>query len=360
MEQLVAREQKNDAESKVVSSSASRPNEHCLVEEDSQARKSLPVGPIIQQGPSAREQRPPKSLVLIWVVMAGELVLDLATTIVALGSLLASDQCCGYPINLGPVPMIITVPFFFLVATELAFLVLAIFLTLFPTFFDLQRAEQYDADGKVIMHRNFLRRCLCCFGRLKMNMIMRVLGLMVLLNPFFGCGIAWILLYHSDEKKVFLVLGLEGGSLCLHYIAVRLERAITSLWTLFLHGLVPLIPFCVAIGMTMIYLKQGGVCYSVEDAMFMLNGCDVCLNGYPPVDGLCHSQNGTSYLFSDQEVILGLADVKSIDDSAASTKQRTYCAGENPDGPDVNFCFFDFEEGELDVQAIANNGTVSN
>ena len=294
-------------------------------------------------------ERPPRSLVLIWLLVAGEMGFDLATTSVAFRSLLDDDRCCGKRIDMGQMPMSVTIPFFCLVSTEIALLLRAIILTLFPS---LGEAE-YKPNGEVYRRSTFMHYVCCCL-RLEVAVIMRILSIVVLLNPFFGCVIAWILLYQSNRKEAFMVLGFEGGSLLLHYISVMIEGAIVNLWTLFLHGLIPLIPFSVAIGLTMFYLKQGGVCYLVADKVFLFNGCEVCLDGYPPVEGLCRFQNGTTYRFEEQNALRDLADASDLKDLTARTTQVSYCANENPGGPNVNFCFFDFEDGLLASVIHAN------
>jgi hypothetical protein len=47
------------------------------------------------------EERPPRSIILIWVIVAAELGFDFATTIIAFISFLEDDTCCGKPITLG-------------------------------------------------------------------------------------------------------------------------------------------------------------------------------------------------------------------------------------------------------------------
>ena len=297
-------------------------------------------------------ERPPKSLVIIWLLFAGEMGFDMATTSVAFRSLLDDDRCCEKKIDMGPMPMSITIPFFCLVGTEIALLLRAIMLTLFPSLAEFGN-EQPDDDNNQMKRSTFMRY-LCCCLRVEIAVIMRILSVVVLLNPFFGCVIAWILLYQSNKKEAFMVLGFEGGSLMLHYISVMIEGAIVNLWTLFLHGLIPLIPFCVAIGLTMFYLKQGGVCYLVADKVFMFNGCEICLDGHPPVKGLCHYPNGTTYRFEEQNALRDLADASDLDDLTARTMQVTYCAHKNPGGPAVDFCFFDFEDGLLESVTQSN------
>ena len=41
------------------------------------------------------EKAPPKSLVLIWIVVTVELMMDLVTTIISFAALVQEDDCCG-------------------------------------------------------------------------------------------------------------------------------------------------------------------------------------------------------------------------------------------------------------------------
>ncbi len=307
-------------------------------------------------------ERPPRSLVLIWLLVAGELSFDLCTTVITFRSIMEDNECCGYDVVLGPVPMLVAIPFFLLVSTELALLIRAIVLTLFPNIMMAQEEARMDAEGNVVV-RSTCRKILCCCFRWNVRMIMRFMGFLILMNPFFGCFIAWMLLYTSDKTESFTVLGLEGGSLLLHYVSVCLEGSITNFTTFLIHGLLPLVPFAVGVGMVLFYLKQGGVCYVIEEATFRFNGCEVCLNGYPPVDGVCTYPNGTTYLFENQNVF-GLENYnsfKALEGITSRTLQVSYCADQNPNGPDTNFCFFDFEDGQLDgvVQSVVETQTES-
>lgn len=311
-----------------------------------------PPPPVKKKKKESEYEKPPKSLVLIWLAVAGELGFDMGTTVIAFRSLTQEDDCCGEPINLGPVPMSITAPFFLLVSAELALLIRAILLTLFPNLMNDTEEDETDHEGNLKVRSTFMRWLCCCF-RWKVRVIMRFLGFLVLLNPFFGCFIAWILLYQSSKRESFMVLGFEGGALLLHYLSVYLEGGIHNCWEFLMQGLLPLVPFVVGVGLVLFYLKQGGVCYIVEDSIFSFNGCEVCADGYPPVDGVCYFPNGTTYDFQVENA-LRIDKVTSLDDLMARTYQVSYCAYENPGGPeDVNFCFFDYDTGKLD-------GVVSN
>ena len=292
-------------------------------------------------------ERPPKSLVLIWLVVAGELGFDLGTTVIAFRSLLEEDDCCGTKITLGPVPMSLTAPFFLLVAAELALLIRAIMMTLFPNWIKPVGDDEEEVDD---LEKKKVRSCFmryfCCYLRWKVRIIMQFLGILVLLNPFFGCLIAWILLYQSDKTEALMVLGFEGGSLLLHYVSVYLEGTIKNCWTFIVHALIPLIPFTAAVGLAVFYLKQGGICYVVEDALFKFNGCEVCANGYPPDHGICQFPNGTNYTWVPINSF-SADNLNSLEGLTSRSEQFSYCASANPEGPATNFCFFDFEEGKL-------------
>ena len=58
------------------------------------------------------------------------------------------------------------------------------------------------------------------------GMITRTLN--VLINPFFGCLIAYILHHQSDQTKCFLVLTIESLSIVLHFVSVRMNRGLCS------------------------------------------------------------------------------------------------------------------------------------
>jgi hypothetical protein len=47
------------------------------------------------------EEKPSRSIVLVWLIVAAELGFDLGTTIIAFRSFLEDDSCCGSPISLG-------------------------------------------------------------------------------------------------------------------------------------------------------------------------------------------------------------------------------------------------------------------
>eukprot|EP00536_Pseudo-nitzschia_multiseries_P016818 jgi/Psemu1/292721/fgenesh1_pg.1247_\ len=400
------------------------------------------------------EVNPPKSLVLIWALMAAELGFDLITTAIAFFSTIGKQDCCGHRVYLGPLPVTTSIPFFFLIATEITFLGRAILLTLWPSIFEARRVEfhgndggddenvfddhqvgfevtlttskdddekskcqsnhdgddddddgnqnrnQNDEDGTdkteiegdALQSRddekternepkspsstsdadetipqdeenvprrdktpifvdtsakpkqeNCLRRTCCCFLRWNARMVLWVLNLLTLLNPFFGCLIAYILLYQSDKTECFVVLGIESLSIVLHFVSVRLEGGLRTWWSKALHS-VALIPFLVSVILVLVFLREGGMCYSVESELFLFSGCEVCPDTLvPPVDGKC----GNTTLegvggFQKELANLGnsftsVGALKNITNLAKrGAEQGDYCSSE------VNFCFFEF------------------
>eukprot|EP00339_Tiarina_fusa_P013345 CAMPEP_0117059272 /NCGR_PEP_ID=MMETSP0472-20121206/41169_1 /TAXON_ID=693140 ORGANISM="Tiarina fusus, Strain LIS" /NCGR_SAMPLE_ID=MMETSP0472 /ASSEMBLY_ACC=CAM_ASM_000603 /LENGTH=717 /DNA_ID=CAMNT_0004776909 /DNA_START=333 /DNA_END=2486 /DNA_ORIENTATION=+ len=304
------------------------------------------------------EETPPRSLVLIWAIVMAELGFDLGTTIIAFRALLGEGKCCGQPMQLGPIPMSVTSPFFLLVVAELVFLCRAVVLTLWPSIltnqdhgdghdYDEERALQ-QGDKKKKKKRgalSFLYRSCCCCLKWNARALLKILNFLVLLNPFFGCVIAWILLYQSDKVEAFTVLGLEGGSIILHFVSVYLEGGLDTCGSLLFHC-IPIVPFTVSVVMILIYLQYGGVCYLVERNNFFYWGCEICDNGWPPVNGTC-TVNGTNITIPvnsnnifDIDITNDLEDLK--DQVLATTTQGRYCQVEHPGGPPGDFCFFDF------------------
>jgi hypothetical protein len=285
------------------------------------------------------EKRPPRSLVLIWAIVAAELGFDLATTIIAFQSFIEQDTCCGGPITLGVIPIGSTIPFFMLVVAELAFLIRAIVLTMWPSMMtgdestELTMEELEMGVGKQREQGGRCRRYLCCFLRWKVHVLLQFLNFLVLLNPFFGCIIAWILMYQSDKTEAFIVLGMEGAALILHYVSVWLEGSLKTLGG-FLFNSIPVIPFAVSIGLVLWYLKQGGVCYLADENLFKFTGCEIC-----NITGVLQPCPNSTNLFT------GITEIASLEEARDKVLERnnqgTYCSAEK------NFCFFDYDTGQL-------------
>eukprot|EP00539_Tryblionella_compressa_P018478 CAMPEP_0178872720 /NCGR_PEP_ID=MMETSP0747-20121128/8277_1 /TAXON_ID=913974 /ORGANISM="Nitzschia punctata, Strain CCMP561" /LENGTH=743 /DNA_ID=CAMNT_0020539959 /DNA_START=291 /DNA_END=2522 /DNA_ORIENTATION=+ len=284
------------------------------------------------------EETPPRSIVLIWVIVAAELGFDLATTIIAFQSFLGEDTCCGNPITLGSIPISSTIPFFLLVVAELAFLIRAIVLTLWPSILvnddDTETDDLEDPSKRKPKRGCFARYC-CCVLRWKARFVLQILNFLVLLNPFFGCIIAWILMYQSDKTEAFVVLGLEGASLVLHFISVYLEGSYKTCREILFHS-IPVLPFFVSIGLVLYYLKQGGVCYLVNERVFKFTGCEIC--NFTGIPEPC--PNATN-LFNGLDSLETFDDVKNK--LTERTSQATYCTEE-----EISFCFYDYDDGQVD------------
>jgi hypothetical protein len=155
-----------------------------------------------------------------------------------------------------------TIPFLVLVLAELTFLVRAIILTLWPSIMlggdDDTETDDLEDSKNGRPKRSAFYRYGCCFLRMKARVALQIVNFLILLNPFFGCIIAWILMYQSNKSSSFWVLGLEGGSLILHFVSVYLEGSFKTCKQILFHS-IPVVPFLVSIGLVLYYLKQGGV-----------------------------------------------------------------------------------------------------
>lgn len=407
------------------------------------------------------EVTPPKSLLLIWILMVIELGFDLITTAIAFFSSLGKTDCCGHGVKLGPLPMTATIPFFLLIVTELTFLGRAILLTLWPSIFESQRLEfhhhddndndddnddqsigfevefatkidndndtadnndndnnintsnhksksdsdsnapsssskkingninndaddeklkemymdeipefiDYDSKKNKQQQQSWLKRCCCCFLRWNAKMVLAVLNLMTLINPFFGCIIAWILLYQSDKTEAFTVLGIEALAISLHFVSVWMEGGLRTWYSKVFHS-ISLVPFFVIVILMLVYLREGGVCYSVEKEIFLFTGCEVCPETFEPPnnEGMCtitygndddivtnsnntNSTTATTITYSLEGINGGFVqEFQNLGNSINSIKdmknfanlidrgadQDTYCSD------DINFCFYEF------------------
>ena len=284
------------------------------------------------------EKAPPKSLVLIWIVVTVELMMDLVTTIISFAALVQEDDCCGEPIQLGFIPMTATVPFFLLIVAEVAFLGRAIKLTMCPPAPELERRYMEEDD------RWCITKMFCCCLRWNARMLFRCINWLVLLNPFFGAVVAWMLLYQSSKVECFVVLGLEGASLFLHFLSIYLEGERQTRMSMFIH-LLPILPFLGSVILILVYLQQGGVCYLVESSKFWYDGCRVCENGLPPVDNVCVVNETVWNNYTDpatgEFVSVKAYNIKEVelDLNPLFATQDTYCA--NGTDPSL-FCFFTY------------------
>jgi len=287
------------------------------------------------------EEKPKRGLVVIWLVVGAELSFDLGQTIIAFRAMLEEGDCCGYELNLGPLPLTVATPFIFLVCLELVVLFRAVTISLWPSILDKTTSSPDGEGGSGRL--GWALSCCNCF-KWSVKTLLKFINVLVLLNPFFGCIIAWILLYQSDKSESFMVLGLEGGSIILHFISVKLEGSVQTFCG-FLTHCIPLIPFIASISLTLFYLKQEGICYIVEQSLFAFQGCEICPNNFPPIEGNCLI-NGTNVTIADGG-FLNLGDIDNLDNlnglTSSTAQQETFC-GDTHEGWNTNFCFFGYKE----------------
>ena len=149
--------------------------------------------------------RPPKSLLIVWFIVLGQLMLDLVTTIMSYIQLNQDWDCCGYKGNIGPIPKAVTDPYLVLIMLELSFLFRSMFVTLFP-----KSAEAHSETRREKKRRSCLPRMLFACMKWNATMILEGLELSLILNPFFGAAVAWILLYQTSKNWAFAALALQG------------------------------------------------------------------------------------------------------------------------------------------------------
>jgi len=222
---------------------------------------------------------PSKLLIFIWCIVGIELAMDLVTTIISFKNFLADAYCCNEQIDMGHIPMAITIPFFLIIVIELGLLLWSIRLSVYAR----QRqtmTTQLSKQG--ISEDNDKFFVLPGMETSNGSVWLSFINVLVLLNPFFGSVIAWMLLYQSSETESFIVLGLEGASLLLHWVSVYLEGRRLSWCSWALHA-VPVLPFFITVVCILVYLQEGGVCYLVAEKAFWYKGCQVCPDGTPLV-----------------------------------------------------------------------------
>jgi hypothetical protein len=211
---------------------------------------------------------PSKTLILIWLLVGGELSLDLFSTIVAFVAMLSDFECCGETVELGGLPLGITIPFFILVLIEIVMLLLSIKHNLYKTRAEADREEAASkTDESWSKFLGSTRR-------------QKLINFMLVLNPFFGFMVAWLLLYQSNKKECFIVLGFEAGSLILHWLSIYFEGNPQTKFSLAFHA-IPIVPFMATVIVILVSLQQGGVCYLVEQEYFWYKGCQICTGSIP-------------------------------------------------------------------------------
>ena len=247
---------------------------------------------------------PPKTLLLIWILMAAKLVLDLVTSAIAFKAFLEDPGlCCDAPINTGVGPLAVVVPFFILVLLELVFLLRSVVLTLFPY---LQAADVENQKKCSLTHWN-AKFCVW------------MVNILTVINPYFGFGITWMLMYQSDKAEALTVMGLELATIILHFISVKLENAANNIFLKLMHASI-LIPWFAGMGINVWYINQGGVCYDSALQTFWYKGCEVCPSGVRPVnDTWCPIADANGNLTSTYENVPLWEFKNSATDCAAET-----------------------------------------
>mmetsp|Transcript_32020 Transcript_32020/g.77794 ORF Transcript_32020/g.77794 Transcript_32020/m.77794 type:complete len:371 (-) Transcript_32020:222-1334(-) len=219
---------------------------------------------------------PPKTLLLIWILMAAKLVLDLVTSAIAFTAFLEEPGlCCDTPINTGVGPLAIVIPFFLLVLLELVFLLRSVVLTLFP----------YLAAADVENQKK------CSLTSWNAKFCVWMVNILTIINPYFGLGISWMLMYQSDKVEALTVMGLELATIILHFVSVKLENAANT-WLLKLMHASIVIPWLAGMSINVWYINRGGVCYDSALETFWYKGCEICPSGLQAVNGtLCPTVN---------------------------------------------------------------------
>jgi hypothetical protein len=255
-----------------------------------------------------------KVLVVIWCVIAIEILLDLSTTIIAFTAYTKGngDECCGEQIDFGNSTLGIAIPYFLLIFFELCVLGGSITATLY--------GPGYPSNW---CGASFVSRCCSCSGdasesESEDSIVKRILSLIFTLNPYFGFLVSWGLLYQSNKNEAIAVLSVQTLSLLLQWVTFYLRETSWTKWNVFVCLIIPTLPFVVFVVVIVVYLQEGGVCY--RNGSFWYEGCEVCPNGFPS-----DHRNGTCLEF--------LID------------QGTYCANHND--PFVNttspsFCWFPY------------------
>ena len=172
-----------------------------------------------------------------------------------------------------------------------------------------------------------------------------IINAVTVFNPFFACVVAWMLLYQTSKLECFFVLGLEGVSLLLHFLSVWIVDQGKLSWKMTVFHSLPILPFIVILILTLVFLEQGGVCYLVDEEKFWYDGCRLCDNGEPPIDGICTITERVWSNYTDPNTLEEksvAADVVRNVTLASSpwyATQETYCA---EGASQARFCFFTY------------------
>ena len=116
------------------------------------------------------------SLLLVWVATAAQLCLDLVTTIVAFLNFIRGGECCGQSIDLGYLPIAIASPYFCLIVVELGMLACSV--------------NKYSLCKEASSHNSIEEQAERSFRKPKL-WLMRILGWLVTINPYFGFMVSW-------------------------------------------------------------------------------------------------------------------------------------------------------------------------
>ncbi|CAJ1945256.1 unnamed protein product [Cylindrotheca closterium] len=262
---------------------SNKKNNKKTVKKSNSSSPSEPKKRIIRVGHKTMEiEDPPKTLLLIWILMAAKLVLDLVTSAIAFTAFLEEPGlCCDTPINTGLGPLAVVIPFFILVLLELVFLLRSVVLTLFPWMMVSDVEDQKK----------------CSLTNWNAKFCVWMVNILTIINPYFGLGISWMLMYQSDKVEALTVMGLELATIILHFISVKLENAASN-WLLKLMHASIVLPWLAGMSINVWYINRGGVCYDSALETFWWKGCEICPSGLQPVnDTLCPTTtlvNGTN------------------------------------------------------------------
>jgi hypothetical protein len=201
---------KSDKDDKSVKSIRSKKSDKLTTAESGSTHlsKSMDGVPGDEDEESLVFKHPPKTLMLIWAMVGAELVLDLVTTIISFKSLVTEGECCGESINLGRLPLGITIPFFLLILLEMVCLLYSIKLTLFKSREQHAEEEKLNTAASTAAGPTGTWRSPLTGGGVNLGDLgrmpgtpkhgsfwFRIINWLVMLNPFFGFMVAWMLLY---------------------------------------------------------------------------------------------------------------------------------------------------------------------
>lgn len=258
-------------------------------------------------------ETPPKGVIIIWVLIALELLFDLITTSFAFKAFLTDPRhCCGEPIGKGSILSWSPFPFAFLVVAELGFLFRAMRLTMWPPNL---------TDDELDPNRSFCSKLFCGSNP---GIVIFVINLLTIINPFLGFFVAWMLIYESNEQEAYFVIGMESVAVLLHFVSLHYEGQAKTISSKLMHSIV-IVPFLATGVLLSWFLQVKGICYNSDVNLFWFEGCEVCPTGVPPDNGLCpviETINGTNTTVGYEQYFLW------------ELEQTNYCTDE------LRMCFF--------------------